>query len=88
MLENQRDGTEYRLVILGDGTVRTVPLRGDRWTIGRADDCSIVLRDPTVSRRHLQLEWNGTSFQFRDLGGSNPVSIDNKPAHAGEILPG
>jgi pSer/pThr/pTyr-binding forkhead associated (FHA) protein len=75
-------------VILGDGTVRTVPLRGDRWTIGRADDCSIVLRDPTVSRRHLQLEWNGTSFQFRDLGGSNPVSIDNKPAHAGEILPG
>lgn len=88
MLENQKDATEYRLVILGDGTVRTVPLRGDRWTIGRADDCSVVLRDPTVSRRHLQIEWNGTNFQFRDLGGSNPVSIDNKPAHAGGILPG
>lgn len=88
MLENHRDVTEYRLVILGDGTVRTVPLRGDRWTIGRADDCTVVLRDPTVSRRHLQIEWNGSSFQFRDLGGSNPVSIDNKPAHAGGILPG
>lgn len=88
MLETHRETTEYRLVILGDGTVRTVPLRGDRWTIGRADDCSVVLRDPTVSRRHLQIEWNGTSFQFRDLGGSNPVAVDGKPAHQGEILPG
>lgn len=88
MIETTRESTEYRLVILGDGTVRTLPLRGTRWTIGRAEDCTVVLRDPTVSRRHLQIDWTGSSFVFRDLGGSNPVAVDGRALHQGEIQPG
>ncbi|MFT7537333.1 MAG: pSer/pThr/pTyr-binding forkhead associated (FHA) protein, partial [Hyphomicrobiaceae bacterium] len=80
--------TNYRLLILGDGSVRTIPLTGMRWTIGRALDCSITLRDPTVSRRHLLIERVGDSFQFQDLGGANPAQIDGRPARQGSIRAG
>ncbi|MFT4843456.1 MAG: transcriptional regulator with GAF, ATPase, and Fis domain [Planctomycetota bacterium] len=80
--------TNYRLLILGDGSVRTIPLTGMRWTIGRALDCSITLRDPTVSRRHLLIERVGDSFQFQDLGGANPAQIDGRSARQGSIRAG
>jgi transcriptional regulator with AAA-type ATPase domain len=78
----------YRLLILGDGSVRTIPLGGNRWVIGRSSDCDIPLRDPTVSRRHLQLERMENEFRFLDLGGSNPVLVDNRPAKQGVVQPG
>ena len=78
---------DYRLLILGDGTVRTITLRGDRWTVGRGQDCTIVLRDPTVSRKHLHLEWVDGQLRFRDLG-SNPAVLDGKPLRQGVLRPG
>jgi transcriptional regulator with GAF, ATPase, and Fis domain len=80
--------SNYRLLIFGDGSVRAVPLNGTRWIIGRAPDCSITLRDPTVSRRHLLLERVGAAFQFQDLGGANPAQIDGRPARQGSICDG
>lgn len=79
---------EFRLVIFGDGTVRTVPLHGQRWTLGRAPDTQIPLRDPTVSRKHLILERRGDDFHFRDLGGSNPLLLDGRVAHEGTLAVG
>ena len=80
--------TQYRLLILGDGTLRTVPLQGLRWVIGRAVDCTVALRDATVSRRHLLLERIGNEFCFQDLGQSNPVLLDGRVAHQGAIQVG
>tara|TARA_R110002072_G_scaffold4174_5_gene29503 strand:- start:2544 stop:4295 length:1752 start_codon:yes stop_codon:yes gene_type:complete len=80
--------SHYRLLILGDGSVRTIPLTGTRWTIGRALDCAITLRDPTVSRRHLLIERVGDSFQFQDLGGANPAQLDGQPVRHGTIRAG
>lgn len=79
---------EYRLLILSDGSVRTIPLTGNRWTIGRSPDCTIPLRDPTVSRRHVLLERQGDTFHIQDLGGANPALIDGKPARQGILLAG
>lgn len=78
----------FRLLIVGDGTVRTIPLQGERWVIGRAEDCCIILRDMTVSRRHLQLERRGSTFTFKDLGGANPVMLDGRPTQHGQLCPG
>ncbi|MFK7741728.1 MAG: helix-turn-helix domain-containing protein [Planctomycetota bacterium] len=80
--------SQFRLLIFGDGTVRTVPLTGRRWTLGRALDCSITLSDPTVSRRHLMLERIGEQFRFRDLGGANPAVVDGRPCRVGTLLVG
>jgi len=78
----------FRLVIFGDGSVRTVPLHGSRWVIGRASEADITLRDLTVSRRHLLLERQGDQFQFQDMGSSNPILLDGKLANHGALNPG
>jgi len=78
----------FRLLILGDGSVRTIPLTGSRWTIGRSLDCSITLRDPTVSRRHLLLERDGNTFRFQDLGSANPALLDGRSTRQSVIAPG
>jgi pSer/pThr/pTyr-binding forkhead associated (FHA) protein len=80
--------SQFRLLIFGNGSVRTVPLTGTQWTIGRGTDCSIVLRDPTVSRKHLQIDRTGDTFTFRDLGGSNPVQLDGRPMRHGTLTVG
>ncbi|HEX5051554.1 MAG TPA: sigma 54-interacting transcriptional regulator [Planctomycetota bacterium] len=76
---------QYRLLILGDGTVRTVPLVGSSWVIGRGPDASIPVRDPTVSRRHLLLERKGATFRFQDVGSSNPVLLDGRVVKHGTL---
>ena len=78
----------FRLLVLGDGSVRTIPLSGSRWVVGRSPECTIPLRDPTVSRRHIEIERKGDSFLFRDLGGSNPVTVDGRPSSQGILEPG
>lgn len=83
-----QEGTAFRLLIQGDGSVRSVPLAGDRWTIGRSLDCSISVPDPSVSRRHLLLERTADGFLFRDLGGANPVLMDGRPTRRGALRPG
>ncbi|HEB53264.1 MAG TPA: sigma 54-dependent Fis family transcriptional regulator [bacterium] len=75
----------YRLLILGDGSVRTVPLKGTHWIIGRALDCTITLRDPTVSRQHIQLERTRDGFRFLDLDSANPPKLDGQPTRKGRL---
>ncbi|MCA8974200.1 MAG: sigma 54-interacting transcriptional regulator [Planctomycetes bacterium] len=88
-METELQGASmFRLVILGDGSVRTVPLHGERWVVGRAPDCEISLRDPTVSRRHVLLERTGSSIHLKDLGGRNPVLVDCKPRSEAELAAG
>ena len=81
-------GQEYRLIVISDGSARTIRLEGNRWTIGRSNDCNISLRDPTVSRLHLLIERKGDNFDFSDLGGANPVLLDGKAARQGPLKPG
>lgn len=81
----ERERAGYRLLVFGNGSVRTIPLHGTRWVVGRADDCTITLRDPTVSRRHVLIERAGETFRFRDLGGSNPVLLDGAPRQEGVL---
>jgi two-component system NtrC family response regulator len=86
-MSSDHEPASYRLLVLGDGSVRTLPLHGHRWVVGRSADCHVPLRDPTVSRRHLLLERNGEQFTFQDLGGSNPVLLDGKPCKQGVLEP-
>jgi transcriptional regulator with AAA-type ATPase domain len=87
-METSKSDTHYRLLVLGDGSVRTVPLQGTRWLVGRATDCQVPVRDPTVSRRHLLLSRDGDQFHIQDLGGSNPILLDGKPVKSGVLSPG
>ena len=79
------EAKQFRILIYGRGTARKISLAGTRWTIGRSQECSITLDDPTVSRRHLALERDGDSFTFRDLGSSNPPLVGGRPRSSGQL---
>src|SRR4051794_6937099 len=36
--------------------------------IGRGDDCEVILRDTSISRRHAEIEFTGRAWVVRDLG--------------------
>ena len=47
----------------------------DTLTIGRADDCTLVLPDSQVSRHHARLERRGESYWIVDTGSANGVWV-------------
>lgn len=47
-------------------------------TIGRADDCGIVVRSNYVSRRHATLIWNGSEWRVQDTNSTNGVFVNNR----------
>ncbi|MCC6671047.1 MAG: sigma 54-interacting transcriptional regulator [Planctomycetes bacterium] len=79
---------EFRLLIYRDASVRSVVLRGQRWVVGRAEDCEVRLSDPTVSRQHLVLERLGDEIRFRDVSMTNPVLLNGKPLREGVLKVG
>ncbi len=57
------------------------------FTLGRDPDADIPVLDPRLSRHHLRLRWNGETLHFHDLGSSNGIRLDGRPALEG-ILQG
>ena len=44
--------------------------------VGRSADCDLVLADPTVSKRHIELRRRGTDVIVTDLGSTNGTTIN------------
>ncbi len=64
-------------------------LSGQRWqiqtdslTLGRADDCDIVIPDRQISRYHARIERDAGGYLLRDLGSKNGTYVN------GELLRG
>lgn len=47
--------------------------------IGRSPTCDLVLLDPTVSRRHVQIEESGERYWIEDLGSHHGTLLDGAP---------
>ena len=54
---------------------KIVPVRG-RLTIGRGNDCDLVLDEPEMSRRHAVIENSGDGIYLRDLGSANGTFVN------------
>jgi pSer/pThr/pTyr-binding forkhead associated (FHA) protein len=53
-------------------------LDGDGITVGRADNCDVVIDDPEVSRHHATVVLYNSGIWIRDEGSRNGVFIDEK----------
>jgi pSer/pThr/pTyr-binding forkhead associated (FHA) protein len=81
----------YKLVLLDNASGR--PL--DEWnlvlpaTVGRTEDCSIVLKDPSISRKHCRFSINAyDAMVVQDLGSTNGVYVRDERVKQATIVVG
>jgi len=71
------DGLIPAEVVLPGGARHQVG--SDPLVIGRLPDCDIVLNDPNVSRRHVEILRVNDAFVLRDLGSTNGTKLNGVP---------
>ena len=79
-----------RLVILSPGmTGRVLELKADNETIGRADDNSFPIVEPSVSSHHCEILLRGKEVVVvRDLNSTNGSYINREKITEGVLKPG
>jgi serine phosphatase RsbU (regulator of sigma subunit)/pSer/pThr/pTyr-binding forkhead associated (FHA) protein len=66
-----------------DGQIKTVPLQGDRFIVGRSSTAELCFPDDAgLSRQHMVLERDGDDWTAQDLGSKNGTLVNNIPLRA------
>ncbi|MGO1053789.1 DUF3662 and FHA domain-containing protein [Crossiella sp. CA198] len=73
---------------LDDGSNRTYSLKQGSNVIGRGQDADFRLPDTGVSRRHLEITWDGQNAMLADLGSTNGTTVNSNPAQAWQLADG
>ena len=60
-------------------------VRGERITLGRGPGVDLAFPDPLMSRQHVSLEYREGRFRITDLGSTNGLEINGRPAKRGEV---
>jgi eukaryotic-like serine/threonine-protein kinase len=71
-----------------------VPLTGDMLVVGHDPTCDLVLADPVISERQVEMFWTGDEARVRDVGVTGVTRISGRPLrhntamawHSGEVL--
>src|SRR5262245_9713875 len=61
---------------------------GERLTIGRMNECEIVLTDQAVSRRHFSVEAHGDTLIVTDLDSANGTFVNERLIRSCTVTPG
>jgi hypothetical protein len=83
-VEAPRHGARALLVSADKRTV----LSGEKFVIGRARECDLVLDDPNVSRRHAELRPEEGGWAVHDLGSTNGIKLNGRRSPGGRLSPG
>lgn len=67
-----------KLVIVTQGMTGSHELHLDRTTIGRVDDNTFQIADPSVSSHHCEIHLRGTDVVVRDLNSTNGTFINGQ----------
>src|ERR1700756_5180548 len=75
------------LIQCPDGQTKTVPLTGERLSIGRSSAAELCFpEDAGLSRQHFAFENEGEDWTVQDLGSKNGTFVNNIPLKARLIL--
>ncbi len=78
---------EYQLVVVrGRSTVNALKLGDGVTTVGRQDDCQLVIKSSQVSRRHCELFERKGHLLVKDLKSSNGVFVQGQRVVEQQVL--
>ena len=73
---------------LEDGSGRYFQLREGQNIIGRGQDAQFRLPDTGVSRRHVEIRWDGRVAMLSDLGSTNGTTVNGAPVQDWQLADG
>jgi len=83
------DSTLPRVAILsGNHQGRQVNVGAKPVVIGRDSDCGIVLDEPLISRKHVQVSFANGVFTVEDLGSAHGTYVNGLRAYQERVPPG
>src|SRR5438067_13729652 len=71
-----------------DGVEKTFRLRRGVSVVGRSTDCTIVIDDRSLSRRHFEIACDANGCYVRDLQSRNGVLVNGQVIRRAAIGPG
>jgi pSer/pThr/pTyr-binding forkhead associated (FHA) protein len=78
-----------KLVIQNQGmTGRVCELHTDRTTVGRVEDNTFQIADPSVSSHHCEVQLRGSEIFIRDLNSTNGTFINDARVTESVLKPG
>ncbi len=63
-------------LVAAAGSPSVLVTGGRSFLVGRSASCDLPIQDPTVSRRHAELELTGAGVRVRDVGSTNGTYLD------------
>ena len=75
-------------ISLDDGSNRNFALAEGNNVIGRGQDSHFRLPDTGVSRRHLEISWDGQTATLSDLGSTNGTTVNGNPVQTWQLTDG
>jgi len=73
---------------LDDGSNRTYNLKQGGNVVGRGQEADFRLPDTGVSRRHLEISWDGQNAMLADLGSTNGTTVNGTPVQTWQLAEG
>jgi two-component system, NtrC family, response regulator AtoC len=66
---------DRRLLVFGPNGVVSHSVADGRYTVGRSVEANVRIDDPALSRLHVAIEIEGSTFRISDLGSSNGTRL-------------
>lgn len=63
------------------------PITHSRTIIGRGTEADITVDDTGISRKHVEILWDGTRAQVNDLGSTNGSKLNGEPVTKAPLAP-
>ncbi|OLT40599.1 hypothetical protein BJF85_05405 [Saccharomonospora sp. CUA-673] len=73
---------------LDDGSNRNYSLKQGSNVVGRGQEADFRLPDTGVSRRHLEITWDGQSATLADIGSTNGSTVNGTPVQTWQLADG
>jgi pSer/pThr/pTyr-binding forkhead associated (FHA) protein len=73
---NQNHGPQHRAMVIVDGTGRQFELQHGGNIVGRGSESDLQLLDQGVSRKHVNIDFDGSFATVYDLGSTNGTSVN------------